>query len=121
MTDMSEAATLIGMVSSLVGLMSGIAIGSWTAAGKNKDLLAHGKAIETISARCERQKDEIINEVKATICDAIKVLLRDLKIEMSVRQQATERELAVAAERISQAEKDIDALFSRVRDLEKTQ
>lgn len=119
MTGLDDVATLATLISTLIGMMAGIALGVWTVAGKNKDLLAHGKAIETISARCERQKDEIVNEVKATICDAIKILLKDLRFDMSVRQQATERELAVVAERIGQAEKDIDSLFNRVRDLEK--
>lgn len=121
MAGLDDVATIVTLISTLLGMMAGISIGVWTVAGKNKDLLAHGKAIETISARCERQKDEIINEVRTTICDAIKILLKDLKIEVSVRQQTTERELAVVAERICQAEKDIDAIFTRVRDLEKAQ
>ncbi|NCD13680.1 MAG: hypothetical protein EOL92_00420 [Bacteroidia bacterium] len=115
----AEIHTLVGLLSACVGLASGIAVGAWTVAVKNKDLESHGEAIREITIRCARQKEVILNEVKAAICDAMKVALRDLRDEMREKQVVTERDLAVVSERVSQTERDIDDVFNRLRELEK--
>ena len=115
----AEAYTIVGLISAGVGLVSGIAVGAWTVSAKNKDLEAHGKAIDSIAAKCDRQKDLILSDLKAAVCDTINIALRDLKSELREKQSSTERELAVVAERVSQAERDIDNIFNRLRELEK--
>lgn len=115
----AEIYTIIGIISACGGLASGIAIGAWTVSAKNADLKAHGKAIDSISARCERQKETILTEVKTAICDAMKIALRDLKGEIREQQTATDRELAVTVERVNQTERDIEIIFSRLLTLEK--
>lgn len=115
----AEIYTLVGLLSACAGMVAGIAVGAWTVAEKNKDLESHGEAIREITARCASQKEIILNEVKSAICDAMKVALRDLKDDMREKQVVTERDLAVVSERVAQAERDIDAIFNRLRDLEK--
>lgn len=115
----AEIYTLVGLLSACCGMVSGIAVGAWTVSAKNKDLESHGEAIRAITARCAHQKEIILNEVKAAICDAMKVAIRDLKEEMREKQTVTERDLAVVSERVAQAERDIDSIFNRLRDLEK--
>ena len=118
MVDAGHISIGLAIGTALCSMLSGVAVGAWVVSGKNKDLQAHGKAIKDIHARCAAQKEAILHELKSAICDAMKVALKDLKLEYRERQANTESALAVVTERVSQAERDIDNIFSRLRDLE---
>lgn len=115
----AEISVLLGIVAVACGFLGWIGRGIWFASGRSSTLDSHDRAIAAINTRCEQQKQKILSEVKQAVCDAMKYAIKDLELEYSKRQSATEKEIALHGARLDAVEADIENLFGRVRDLEK--
>lgn len=142
-----EISAFIGIVIAVGGVVGWMGRGVWLAAKKDSCVTNHDTAISQIRFQMAAQKKEIIDELrgdlnsyegqikalsdkleshrqntltdlKAAVCDAMKLALKNVELRWLEKQSTVEKQQAVTAAEVEQIKRDVDALFSRVRDLE---
>ena len=101
------------IISGLVGVISGVAVGAWWLSSKNEVLAQLVQKVAKIEAQCPEQHRSLQVALKDAVCAGFKLALKQLGNEFDKSQAAQDQEIAVLKEKMEQAEADIESLFSR--------
>ena len=106
------------VVSAVVGLLTGVASAGWwlgTKSNEHSQLFADVKEIQT---KCPEQHAELVKQLKEAVCSGFKLAIKELGADFEQKLSARDGRLAeldkasaVLAERMRQAEMDIEAIF----------
>lgn len=100
----------IAIIGILFSALSGFACAVWWVSSKNTKIEAHEQAL----SGCPVRHDRLMVEIKAAVCSGFKVALKEMSQEIDRKIGAHDKDIAVLAQRMQQAENHIDEIFGRL-------